>query len=181
VCCANTQLASKILVTMDLSSSSMVPSLTRSSINTSHPACFSFTIRVCALYVIFFASLGSFRCGKADCHWLCCDSIHSRLPRLLHFRSWFEACWSFSRARASGDISSRSQPLHFGVLFLSLRISFCVQIPWLATSVSTPFHHTIIFCHASILQRAYHFRLSQRQSPSVPKVFIAPGDRAVNS
>jgi hypothetical protein len=95
VCCANIQPASKLLVTMDLSSSSMIPSLTHSIINTSHPVCFSFTIRVCALSVIFPASPGSFRCGKVDCHQLCCESVHSILSRLLHFQSWFEACWIF--------------------------------------------------------------------------------------
>jgi hypothetical protein len=77
VCCANIQPASKLLVTMDLSSSAMIPSLARSSINTGHPACFSFTFRICALSVVFSASPGSFRCGKVDFHRLYCESVHS--------------------------------------------------------------------------------------------------------
>jgi hypothetical protein len=51
VCCANIQPASKLLVTMDSTSSVMIPSLTHSIINTSHPTCFSFTIlSLCIVY-----------------------------------------------------------------------------------------------------------------------------------
>jgi hypothetical protein len=101
---------------MDLSSSTMIPFLAHSNINTSHPMCFSFTIQVCVLSVIFFESLGSFCCGKSDCHRLCCEFVHSRLPRLLSFQACLELFWSFPRASVSGDSSSRSQALFFGVL-----------------------------------------------------------------
>jgi hypothetical protein len=77
VFCTNLHPASKLLITIDLLSSSMIPSLAHSSINTSNPTCFSFTFRVCALSGILLASLESFCCGKVDCHRLCCESFHS--------------------------------------------------------------------------------------------------------
>jgi hypothetical protein len=77
VLCTNIQPASKLLVTMDLSSSTMIPFLTHSSINTGHPACFSFTFHICALSVVFSASPIALHCGKVDCHHSYCESVHS--------------------------------------------------------------------------------------------------------
>jgi hypothetical protein len=76
VCCANLQPAFKLLVAMDLSFSSIIPFLIRSSINTGHPACFSFTFRICVLSMIFSASSGAIHCVKADCHWSYCKSVN---------------------------------------------------------------------------------------------------------
>jgi hypothetical protein len=75
VCCTNIQPAFKLLVTMDLSSSSMIPFLIHSSINTGHPACLSFTFRICALSMVFSASSGALRCVKVDFHWSYCKSV----------------------------------------------------------------------------------------------------------
>jgi hypothetical protein len=77
VCCANIQPASKLLIAMDLSSSSMIPFLTHSSINTGHPACLSFTFWICALSMVFSASSGALRCVKDDFHRSYCKSVDS--------------------------------------------------------------------------------------------------------
>jgi hypothetical protein len=65
VFCANIHPASKLLVTMDSTSSVIIPSLTHLTINTSHPLCFSFTIKVCVLSVIFPTSPRSFIVGRS--------------------------------------------------------------------------------------------------------------------
>jgi hypothetical protein len=91
VCCANLQPAFKLLVAMDLSSSSMISFLICSSINTGHPACLSFTFRICASSIVFSASSGALRYVKVVCHWSYCKSIDSILLRLLHcFQSFLK-------------------------------------------------------------------------------------------
>jgi hypothetical protein len=159
VCCANLQPASKLLVTMDSTSSVMIPSLAHSIINSSHPACFSFTIRVYALSVIFPASPEFSRCGKADFHQLCCEPGQSRLSHFLHLKSWFGACWSFPQASLSGDSSSHGHPF-------ILRVFPC---------------HAQIFCRASLLRRAYRYHYHNIDLFLRLRVFMAPGGRAVNS
>jgi hypothetical protein len=158
VCCANLQPASKLLVTMDSVSSVMIPSLTHSIINSSHSACFSFTIRVYALSVIFPASPEFSRCGKADFHQLCRKPGQSRLSHFFHLKSWFGSCRSFPQASLSGDKSSHGHPFILRV-FLS-RPNFLSCFPT-ATSLS--------------------LSLSQHRPVPAPRVFMVPGGRTVNS
>jgi hypothetical protein len=84
VCCANLQPAFKLLVTMDLSSSSMISFLICSSINIGHPSCFSITFRICALSIVFSASSGALRYVKVVFHWSYCKSVDLILLCLLH-------------------------------------------------------------------------------------------------
>jgi hypothetical protein len=77
VCYANIQHASKLLIAMDLSSSSMIPFLTHSSINTGHLACLSFTFWICALSMVFSGSPEARRCVKYDFHHSYCKSVDS--------------------------------------------------------------------------------------------------------
>jgi len=129
VCCANLQPNSKHLITMDLASSAMIPSLTRSIINTNHPACFSFTIWVCVFSVIFPTSPGYFHCGKVDFHQLCCEFVQSILSCLLCFQSWFEAYWIFLWASLSGDSSSRNQYFFLRVLSYHTQLLSASEFP----------------------------------------------------
>jgi hypothetical protein len=129
---ANLQPSSKLLVTMDLSSSTMIPFLTRSSINIGHPACLSFTFRICALSVVFSASPRALRCGKVDCHHSYCESIHSSCwVSFIIFSHCLNlvgvhcklACWTI--------FPSRGQPFFFGIS--SCRAEF-IFIPKLSVS-----------------------------------------------
>jgi hypothetical protein len=110
VCCKNLQPIAKILITMDLVSSVMIPSITRSIINASHSMCVSFTIRFYVLSVIFLVNPKFSRCGKVNSHQLCCKLGQSRLPRFLHLESWFRNCQSWSQDSLSGDNTSHDHP-----------------------------------------------------------------------
>jgi hypothetical protein len=127
VCCANIQPSSKLLITMDLVSSVMIPSLTHSDINSIHFACFSFTIRVYALFVVCPASPGFSRCGKDDFHQLCCKPGQSRFPHSFHIKSWFKTYQIFPQASLSGNKSSHDHPF---ILRVFVTPGFSVALPY---------------------------------------------------
>jgi hypothetical protein len=127
---------------MDLSSSSMISFLIRSSIDTSHPSCLSFTFRICALSIVFPASFGSLCCVKFVCHSLYCKCVDSIFPHLLHFLSHFLKYFGSHCKLAFWTNYFFSQSSFFlWNFFLLCRLSHCTEISCLAPFFPVLFYH----------------------------------------
>jgi hypothetical protein len=84
ICCTNLQPTFELLLAMDLSSSSMISFLIRSSINIGHPSCFSMTFIICVSPIVIPVRSGALRYVKFICCQSYCKSVDLISLCLLH-------------------------------------------------------------------------------------------------